>query len=227
MHVLNQQQLVVSVFHVTELEKIYTELLLEDCIEYTLHVTRFAQRLKVELEPFFYCNNGVEVCIIGKSVLLCFSEDVDEIINNELQNSATFVTSLVGLISPVRKAKSKVSNTFNNSFPPYSQKTSVPIQLQILCFLLIDGCHPQIKGFRRLSKTIVEPVIYQYRKMTGHSSSVTSLRRHVKERETPVPVYIGLKLYASLCTKLLFIVPFLLGCPFHMIGVSQSTTISV
>ena len=37
--------------------------------------------------------------------------------------------------------------------------------------------------------------------MTGHSTSVTSLRRHVKERETPVPVYVGLKLYAFLSTK--------------------------
>ena len=38
---------------------------------------QFAQRLKVELEPFFYCNNGVEICTIGKSVSLCFSEDVE------------------------------------------------------------------------------------------------------------------------------------------------------
>ena len=77
----------------------------------------------------------------------------------------------------------------------------MPIQLQILCSLLIDGCDPLIKGFSQSSKTIAQLVMYQYRKMTGHSSSVTSLRRHVKERETPVPVYVGLKLYASLCTK--------------------------
>ena len=102
MHVLDQRRLGVNAFRVTELEKIYNELLLEDCIEYTPHVTRFAQRLKVELEPFFYCNNGVEIRTIGKSVSLCFSEDVDEIISNELQNPATFVTSLVGLISPIR-----------------------------------------------------------------------------------------------------------------------------
>ena len=81
-------------------KKIYTELLLEDCIEYSPHVTWFAQRLKLELEPFFYCNNGVKIRTIGKSV--CFSEVVDEIISNELQNPATFVTSLVGLISPIR-----------------------------------------------------------------------------------------------------------------------------
>ena len=147
MHVLDQRRLGVNVFRVTKLEKIYTELLLEDCIEYTPHVTRFAQRLKVELEPFFYCNNGVEIRTIGKSVSLCFSEDVDEIISNELQNPATFVTSLAGLISPIKQAMPKVSNTFNNSFPPDCQKASVPIQLQILCSLLIDGCDPQIKGF--------------------------------------------------------------------------------
>ena len=73
----------VNVFRVTELEKIYTELLLENCIKYTPHVTRFAQRLTVELEPFFYRNIGVEICTIGKSVSLCFSEDVDDIISNE------------------------------------------------------------------------------------------------------------------------------------------------
>ena len=178
MHVLDQRRLGANVFRVTE--KIFTELLLEDCIEYTPHVTRFAQRLKVELEPFFYCNNGVEIRKIGKSVSLCFSEDADEIISNELQNPATFVTSLFELISPIRQVMSKVSNTSNSSFPPDCQKASVPIQLQILCSLPIDGCDPQIKGFSQSSKTIAQLVMYRYRKMTGHSSSVTSLRRHVK-----------------------------------------------
>ena len=142
MHVLDQRRLGVSAFRVTDHEKIYTELLLEDCTEYTPHVTRFAQRLKVELEPLFYYNNGVEIRTIGKSVSLCFFEDVDEIISNELQNPATFVTSLAGLISPIKQAMPKISNTFNNSFPPDCQKASVPIQLQILCSLLIDGCDP-------------------------------------------------------------------------------------
>ena len=59
MQVLDQRRLEVNVFRVTELEKIYTELLLEDCIDYTPHVTRLAQRQKVDLEPLFYCNNGV------------------------------------------------------------------------------------------------------------------------------------------------------------------------
>ena len=135
MHVLNQRLLRVSVFRFTELEKIYVELLLEDCIEYTPHIAWFAQRLKVELQPFFYCNNGVEIRTIGKSASLWFSEDVDEIISNKLQNPATFVMLLVGLIFPIRQAMSKVSNTFNNSFPPDFQKASVPMQLQMIMVL--------------------------------------------------------------------------------------------
>ena len=226
-HVLDQRRLGVTVFRITELEKIYTELLHEDCIEYTPHVTRFAQRLQVELGPFFYNDNGVEIRIIGKSVSLCFSGDVDEIISNELQNPATFVTSLVGLVSPIRQAMSKVSNTFNNSFPPDCQIDSVPIQLQILCSLLIDGCDPQVKGFSQSSKTIAQLIMYQYRKMTGHSSFVTSLHRHVKERETPVPVYVGLKLYASLRTKTVIQHFFSLGLTISYDRCLSSATISV
>ena len=100
----------------------------------------------------------------------------------ELQSPAIFATSLVGLISSISQAMSKISNTFNNFFLPDCQKVSVPIQLQIFCSLLIDGCNPQIKGFTQSSKTIVQLITYQYRKMTGHSSSVTLLFRHVKER---------------------------------------------
>ena len=163
------------------------------------------------MEPFFNRNNSVEIRTIGKSVSLCFPEDVDEIISNELENPATFVTSLVGLISPNRQAMSKVSNTFNNSFPLDCQKALMPTQLHILCSLLIDGCDPQIKVFIQSSKTIAQLVMYQYRKMTGHSSPVTSLRKHVKERATPVPVYVALKLYASLLTKTVIQCFFYLG----------------
>ena len=175
MHVLNQRQLGVNVFRATKVEKIYTELLLEECIEYTPHVTCFAQRLKIELKLFFYHSNSVEIRTIGKSVSFCFSEDVDEIISNELQNPATFVTSLVGLISPIRQTMPKVSNTFNNSFPPDCQKPSVPIQ--ILCSLLIDGRDPQVKGFSQSSKTIAQLVMYQCRKIKGSNISSNDDKR--------------------------------------------------
>ena len=117
------------------------------------------------------------------------------------KNITKFVISLIGLISRIRQAMSKVSNIFDNSFPPDCQKASVPIQLQFLFSLLIDGCDPQIKGFSQWPKAIAKLLMYHYRKMFGHSSSVTSLHRHVKERKTHGPNYVGSKLYASLHTK--------------------------
>ena len=52
------------------------------------------------------------------------------------------------------------------------------------------------------SKTVSQLIMYQYRKMTGNSTNVTSLRRHPKDRETPIThIYVGLKLYAALRTK--------------------------
>ena len=105
----------------------------------TLHMLHCLHKgINLSWSHSFYCSNGVEIRTIGKSVSFFFSEDVNEIISNRLQNPATLVTSLAGLISPIRQAMSKISSMFNNSFPPDCQKASVPIQLQILCSSLID-----------------------------------------------------------------------------------------
>ena len=79
---------------------------------------------------------------------------MDEIICNELQNATTVVASLIGLTSPIRQAMLKVISTFDNSFPLHCQKASVPIQFQILWFLMINGCDPQITGFSQLLKIV-------------------------------------------------------------------------
>ena len=142
-------------------------------LNFCLKIVSSTLHMLQPMEPFFYCNNGVGIRKITKSVSLCFSEDLDEAIINELQNPVTFVTSLVDLISPIGQVMSKVSNTFNNSFPLDCQKASVPIQIQLLCSVLIDECNLQIKCLGQLTKTIAQLVIYQYRKMTAHSSLVT------------------------------------------------------
>ena len=51
--------------------------------------------------------------------------------------------------------------------------------------------------------------------MTGHSTDVASLRRHPIERETPAPIYVGLKLYAAVRSKTII-------QRLHSIGVSIS-----
>jgi len=199
-HIIDQRHLGVSVFAVNPLEKMYAQFLCHDNIPYTPHVTRFAERLKHGLLTSYRNNNGVEVRTIERSVKLCFSSDIDEIIERE-STPSTLVESIINVIAPIRNSMSKMKNNFANSFPPNSQDSSVPIELQVLCSLLIDGCDPQLKGFSQSSKTVSQLIMYQYRKNSSQSTNLPLIRRHSKERETPVPLYVGLKLYAAFRSK--------------------------
>ena len=201
MYIKEQRAQGTSFFTVCTLEKMYSELLQSDGILYTPHVSRFANRLKTGLEPFFENGAEIEIRSINRSLTLCFASSVNEIIDKEYSNPVTFVQSLVKSVAPIRDAMSKVRNTFSNSLQPNCGSMSVPVELQILCSLLIDGCNPNVKGFSQCSKTVSQLVMFQYRKMSHSSSDVQSSRRHLRDRETPKPIYIGLKLFATVRSK--------------------------
>lgn len=213
-YIKEQRHQGISVFTVKNLENMYEKYLNSDDIPYTAHITRFAERLKIGLEPSYQNSTGIEIRTIDKSVKLLFSSDVNEIIDRETCPS-TLVQLLIGTIAPIRQAMSMVKNTFDNHFNPNCEEASVPIQLQILISLLIDGCDPNVNGFSQCSKTVAQLTMFHYRKMSKHSSDVVSVRRHPRERETPIPIYLGLKLYATVRSKTLI-------QRLHFLGVSVS-----
>ena len=163
----------------------FSEYLAEDSIQYSSHVTRFGEKLIIQLCSYFE-ENDIEIRTINRCLSLMFKDDIDEIIKESMSPS-TYISSLLSIISPIRAEMSKVAYSFSYSFTNHSQMSSVPIQLQVLCSLLVDGCDPNLKGFSQSSLSIAQLVMYQYRKI-AESSSVTTVRRHSKERETPVPV---------------------------------------
>ena len=152
MYIKEQRAQGTSFFTVCTLEKMYSELLQSDGILYTPHVSRFANRLKTGLEPFFENGAEIEIRSINRSLTLCFASSVNEIIDKEYSNPVTFVQSLVKSVAPIRDAMSKVRNTFSNSFQSDCGNMSVPVQLQILCSLLTDGCDPNVKGLVSVQK---------------------------------------------------------------------------
>ena len=122
----------------------------------------------------------------------------------------SFVESLSQIVAPIRDKMAKVENEFSYSFPAECQEKSVPIQLQTLCSLLIDGSDPQVVGFSQASLSVAQLIMYQYRK-TIPSKELSVNRRHCKERETPVAIYTGLKLYSCLRAKTVIQKLFFLG----------------
>ena len=95
---------------------------------------------------------------------------------------------------------SQVENSFDGSFSESFQEDSVPLRLLTLCSLLIDGCDPRRKG--QSAQSISQLVMREYRKKWTNNDAI--IRKHdSKSHETPVPTYIGLKLYATVRSKTL------------------------
>ena len=86
----------------------------------------------------------------------------------------SFINSIMHVISPIRYEMGKVENCFDYSFE--SKSMSVPVELKILCSLLVDGCDPQEKGFSQAALTIADLILFSYRK------GVTTKQRPLSKR---------------------------------------------
>ena len=132
---------------------------------------------------------------------MCFSSEVNEIINEEIGTNS-FIQSLLKIVVPVRADMSTVQNRFEGTFSDDSQQNSIPIRLSSLCSMLIDGFNPKDKGFSQPALTVSQLITHEYRKKTNKNSS-TIRRRHSRIGETPLSIYVGLKLYATVRSKTL------------------------
>ena len=117
---------------------------------------------------------------------------------HELTNSS-LVKMMLEVVVPIRNQMSETKNSFQGTFDASFQETSTPVTLISLCSLLIDGTDPHEKSVSQAATTVAQLIMYSYRKR----SSNAIVRRHNKFCETPVSVYIGLKLYATVRAKLL------------------------
>ena len=187
-------------FEINRLEQMFKDHLDHDGISYTCHSSRFYDRLKAALPE-------IEKRIIKGKSLICFSSNVNKILEDIAPSS--FIEALVKVVNPIRNDMSSVTNSFNGSFLENCQEKSIPLRLLSLCSLLIDGCDPHKKSASQPALTISQIIMREYRKRWDNQQSTTQL--HLKALETPVPIYIGLKLYATVRSRTLIDKLFHLG----------------
>ena len=96
---------------------------------------------------------------------------------------------------------STVKSSFQGMFSTDCQQNSVPIRLLSLRSMPIDSFGPQEKGFSQSALTVSHLVMHEYRKKINTDSSTT--QRHLKSSETPLPIYVGLKLCTTVRSKTL------------------------
>ena len=135
----------------------------------------------------------LEKHLVDINVTVVFKDTIDEIINKSLIEPNAFLRSINAVVSPICDEMSKVRNTFNTHFGDNSQISSVPIELLTLISVLIDGVDISNKTFSQSAVTCSQQIMYNFQK-NKRKKSVHSTR-HFKYRESPVVVYVSVKIF--------------------------------
>ena len=126
-----------------------------------------------------------------------FDQQVDLLIRDYVETPDEFCASLRKLVNPIRKAIFNINNNFDGHFDPGCQFNLVPEHLFLLVSSLIDGTY-DTNEFSQEAMTVAQLI-------TSHASRSRAKRvadklvacRHSKDRETPIMLYISLKLYTG------------------------------
>ena len=161
-------------FDISELEHTYKGLLLSNNISCTCHVSRFSDR----------ATPGPETRTINGKLYLIFSEDIDHHLSEEY-------------VLPLRKVMQNFKSNLSGKVDDKCQYDSVPVEFRTFISMLIDG--PDITTeISQSALTCSQLIMTNFtppRKKTVDKSKTTPVTKyHNTERETPVAIYVALKI---------------------------------
>ena len=126
-----------------------------------------------------------------------FDSDIGSAIKRACTQESEALT-LARAAQLVRKEIFKCSNTFSGTFDRHCQERSVPVMLKALIAMILNG--PDIaegsadRGSRdQAILTISQLLIFNSMK----TASIARLQRHNSVKETPLPIYISLKIHSE------------------------------
>ena len=103
-------------------------------------------------------------------------------------------------------------NEFDGSFNNSSQFTSIPKSLLYLIITLIDAFSPTDNNFTQETLSVTQIIMWIYRKSNKKVNDGQLIkRRHARTHETPMMIYIPLKIYSVTRSRNLVHMPFNLG----------------
>ena len=180
-------------FNLHELEQIYLEYLARYDVVISGHVTRFGKEL-IERAPHFEIVKNIDTRVY-------FKESVRELFNTFLQSSRSWIDSIRAVIQPIREDIFKRKNSFCGTLNESSQVDCVSPFLLSLMSMLIDG-EVNLEGkCSQAVLTVAGLVTHNARKLRKPTGQLLNRRHHKKERETPISIYTGLKLYSTVRSR--------------------------
>lgn len=189
-------------FTLAELSKLYSTILDDLGADQAsrIHTTRLREKLEAELPDLISYKRG-------RDIVLAFDQHMGDVIEKarELDNDseAKHLARAARIIR--RDIFTHDNRLFDGSFPSNCQGSSVPPSLKALVNMILDGPCSKEDSFDGVSTSNASLSISQIisfncvKKRTTHTTEDDSkpAMRHNRDRETPLPLYVGLKIHAE------------------------------
>lgn len=137
----------------------------------------------------------------GRETILVFNEDIAQALRKACDNDGDDdAVQLARAANILRRDMFKIKAVFNDSFDKDCQKKSVPASLLALVGMVLDG--PRIKDGSIIDSStnaaqLSISQLFMFNSIKRRRVSGSGNARHSKQRETPLPVYLGMMLHAK------------------------------
>lgn len=158
-----------------------------------VHTTRLKNRLLSQLPDLTAYTQG-------RDTLLTFQDDTGDAFKKACDHDSDAM-HLVRAAQVVRREMFATKFNFDGSFHPNCQKESAPTSLLALVNMILDGANIKHQtqlleaGTTTAALTISQLLVFNSVKHTRAAKSSGTVR-HSCDRETPLPLYVALKVHA-------------------------------
>ncbi len=185
------------IFKMSQLHDLFENRLISLGVEKSINPTRLKRQL---LEHF---SGGCQEQQDGNKVLLVFNEGFkkllkESMISRDLESEAIAMTKLVKVIRH-EIFNWRNSFTFSGSFPPNCQLHSVPTVLKTLISMMLNGPNVQHQGNVDSQACLTLSQLLYFNVKSGKATADKS--GHLRDREPPLPLYIGLSIHTQTRSK--------------------------
>ena len=187
--------LVAPIFKLSDLANLYSSRLeqLGTTLPGRVHSTKLKNRILTHFP-------GMKAHTQGRDVVLVFDEDVGAALRKACEHDAdSDAVHLARAAKIVRRDIFQMKMEFNGSFPTECQEQSVPTSLLALVTMILNG--PNIKT-QSSPSAVSQPALsisqlLLYNSSKTHKENAKDVVRHSRQRETPLPIYLGIMLHTK------------------------------
>jgi hypothetical protein len=187
------EQSVAPIFKLSDLLKLYTDRLRHLGVEVTgrIHSSDLKDRILANVP-------GIRAYKQGRDVLLSFDDDVGfALMNSSVDNCDDEAICLAKAAQLIRRDVLGMQATFDGSFSKGCQEQAVPKSLVALVAMIMDGPNIMNKVTEKVRQaTLSMAQLLQYNSYVKRRPSSTGTH-HNKNRETPLPIYLGMMIHAN------------------------------